>query len=138
MRSRRPRVFPVVAQDVTESLRTAKSGITFSQEYADIGMKSQVYGRPDIDPAEYIDRKQLRFMGDAAKCDLDHSSRLLISATHLGYSSRVHAIRYAYIAMQKAIDDASLTPEQINSPRVGGILGQVCDKLAEMNSRGPH
>ena len=87
----------MAAQEVTESLRTAKSGITFSQEYADIGMKSQVYGRPDIDPAEYIDRKQLRFMGDAAKCDhgrsslgrssLGRSSRLDISASRLQISA---------------------------------------------------
>ena len=79
----------MAAQEVTESLRTAKSGITFSQEYADIGMKSQVYGRPDIDPAEYIDRKQLRFMGDAAKCDHGRSSlgRSSLGRSSLGRSS---------------------------------------------------
>lgn len=81
----------MAAQEVTESLRTAKSGITFSQEYADIGMKSQVYGRPDIDPAEYIDRKQLRFMGDAAKCDHGRSSlgRSSLGRSSLGRSSRL-------------------------------------------------
>ena len=61
-------------------------------------MKSHVRGRPDINPEEFIDRKQARFMGDNAK--------------------------FAYIAMQKAIDDSGLTPEVIATPRVGGILGQ--------------
>ena len=61
-------------------------------------MKSHICGRPDLNPDELIDRKQTRFMGDNCK--------------------------YAYLAMEQAIADSGLTPEQIASPRVGGILGQ--------------
>merc|ERR1719298_134705 len=61
-------------------------------------MKSHICGRPDLNPDDFIDRKQARFMGNNCK--------------------------YAYIAMQQAIDDSGLTPEQIATPRVGGILGQ--------------
>lgn len=85
-------------EDVSKSLHDCKSGITASEKYAEIGMKSHVRGRPDIDPAEFIDRKQSRFMGENCK--------------------------FAYIAMQKAIEDSGMPAEMINSPRVGGILGQ--------------
>ena len=84
--------------DVAKSLHECKSGITFSEKYKEIGMKSHICGRPDMDPNDFIDRKQLRFMGNNCK--------------------------YAYIAMQQAVEDSGLTPEMIASPRVGGILGQ--------------
>ena len=67
---------------VTESLRTGRSGITRRESYAEIGMRSHVAAGPDVDLAEHIGRKQLRFMGAAAA--------------------------YAYISMQQAIDDAGL------------------------------
>ncbi|MFW2373025.1 MAG: beta-ketoacyl-ACP synthase I [Gammaproteobacteria bacterium] len=84
-------------QSVTESLREGKSGIRFQQEYKDMGMRSHVAGSVDIDVDAHIDRKVKRFMGDAAA--------------------------YAYIAMQQAIDDASLTAEQVSNPRAGLIMG---------------
>jgi len=93
-------------EDVTASLKSAKSGIKYNPKYAEIGMKSHICGRPEIDFAEFIDRKQARFMGDNAK--------------------------FAYIAMQKAIADAKLSEEQINSPRVGGILGQGGTSIADI------
>ena len=92
--------------DVATSLYECKSGITFSEKYAEIGMKSHVCGRPDIDPAEFIDRKQIRFMGDNCK--------------------------FAYIAMQRAVEDSGLAPEVIASPRVGGIIGQGGTSLADI------
>ena len=52
--------------EVTESLRTGKSGITYSEQFAEKGLRSHVWGKVDIDLSEHIDRKQLRFMGDAA------------------------------------------------------------------------
>merc|ERR1719327_1300233 len=61
-------------------------------------MKSNICGRPDIVCEDFIDRKQIRFMGMNCK--------------------------YAYIAMQQAIEDSGPPPETIASPRVGGILGQ--------------
>eukprot|EP00316_Scyphosphaera_apsteinii_P012343 CAMPEP_0119309072 /NCGR_PEP_ID=MMETSP1333-20130426/14080_1 /TAXON_ID=418940 /ORGANISM="Scyphosphaera apsteinii, Strain RCC1455" /LENGTH=435 /DNA_ID=CAMNT_0007312983 /DNA_START=108 /DNA_END=1415 /DNA_ORIENTATION=- len=93
-------------EDVTESLREAKSGITYNQLYDDIGMKSKVCGKPDIDTNAHIDRKQARFMGNNAK--------------------------YAFIAMQQAVADSGLTEDEIASPRVGGILGQGGTSIADI------
>ena len=84
-------------QEVTDSLRSGRSGITFSQQFADMGLRSHVWGDVKLDLKEHIDRKALRFMGDAAS--------------------------YAYIAMQQAIEDAGLTEEQYSSERVGIIAG---------------
>ena len=84
--------------DVAKSLKDCKSGITFSEKYKELGMKSNVCGRPNIDADELIDRKQLRFMGTNCK--------------------------YAYLAMEAAVKDSGLAPETIASPRVAGILGQ--------------
>ena len=85
------------AEEVTASLKTGRSGIKFSQEYADLGFRSHVHGPINIDPAEHIDRKLLRFMGSAAA--------------------------YNYIAMQQAIDDAKLPEEMVSHERTGIIVG---------------
>ena len=85
------------AASVTESLREGRSGIRFKQEYADMGFRSHVAGSVDIDFKEHIDRKVLRFMGDAAA--------------------------YAYISMQQAIADAGLIEEQVSNPRTGLVMG---------------
>ncbi|RBP52639.1 beta-ketoacyl-ACP synthase I [Arenicella xantha] len=82
---------------VTESLRNGKSGIQFCEDYAELGMRSQIAGRIHIDQAALIDRKKLRFMGDAAA--------------------------FSYIAMEQAIEDAGLDPESLRDPRVGLITG---------------
>lgn len=87
--------------DVADSLYHARSGIVKNDVYADIGMKSHVCGRPNIDLSDVpcIDRKSARFMGENAK--------------------------YAFVSMHNAILDAGLTPDVYeNNPRVGGILGQ--------------
>jgi 3-oxoacyl-[acyl-carrier-protein] synthase-1 len=84
-------------QTVTESLREGRSGITFNEDFKAIGLRSHVSGSVDIDLKEHIDRKHLRFMGDAAS--------------------------YAYVAMQKAIEDAGLDEEQVSNPRTGLIAG---------------
>lgn len=85
-------------QEVTDSLRNGRSGIVFAPEYAENGLRSQVHGAvKNLDFAEHIDRKQLRFMGDAAA--------------------------YSYIAMQQAVEDSGLTPEQVSNPRTGLIAG---------------
>ena len=85
------------AETVTESLRLGRSGIRFKQEYADMGFRSHVAGSVDIDFKEHIDRKTLRFMGDAAA--------------------------YAYISMKQAIADSGLTEEQVSNPRTGLVMG---------------
>ncbi|QLE85064.1 beta-ketoacyl-ACP synthase I [Shewanella sp. Scap07] len=84
-------------QEVTESLKAGRSGITHSDQFEEMKLRSHVWGDIKLDPKEHIDRKALRFMGDAAA--------------------------YAYIAMQQAIEDANLTEEQYSDPRVGIIVG---------------
>jgi len=89
-------------EDVTKSLHEAKPGITFAQEFADLGIKSQVRGIPDLteeDFKELIPKTALRFCGTNAK--------------------------YAYIAMDRAVQDSGLTNEQYQeNPRVAAIIGQ--------------
>ena len=82
---------------VTDSLRDGRSGISFREDYRELGMRSQVAGVPEIDVKEHIERKQLRFMG--------------------------HAAAYAYIAMQRAITDAGLEENDVSNIRTGLIAG---------------
>ena len=82
---------------VLESLKNGTSGIRFREDYKELGMRSHIAGTIDIDFKEHIDRKQLRFMGDAAA--------------------------YAYIAMQQAATDSGLNDEQMSNPRTGIIAG---------------
>lgn len=83
--------------EVVESLHHGRSGITFSQEYADLGFRSHVHGDVDIDLDANIDRKLKRFMGDSAA--------------------------YNYIATEEAIQHAGLTEEQVSHLRTGLIMG---------------
>ena len=83
--------------EVLASLKAGRSGITYSQEFADLGLRSQVWGNIKLDPSELIDRKAFRFMADAAA--------------------------FSYIAMQQAIEDAGLTTEQVSNPRTGLVVG---------------
>ncbi|MBT8114963.1 MAG: beta-ketoacyl-ACP synthase I, partial [Arenicella sp.] len=83
--------------EVTASLKNGTSGIQFCEDYAEIGMRSQIAGRVHIDCKELIDRKKYRFMGDAAA--------------------------FSYIAMEQAIADSGLDPESLKSPEVGLITG---------------
>ncbi|MDE2150152.1 MAG: beta-ketoacyl-ACP synthase I [Gammaproteobacteria bacterium] len=83
--------------EVTASLQQGRSGIRFNARYAEMGMRSRISGRPDIDLDALIDRRVRRFMGDAAA--------------------------YAYLSMRQAIADAGLRPEQISSPRAGLVAG---------------
>ncbi|MBS0200623.1 MAG: beta-ketoacyl-ACP synthase I [Proteobacteria bacterium] len=85
------------ADDVSRALREGRSGLRFVQEYADMGLRSQVAGVCEIDLESRIDRKQKRFMGDAAS--------------------------YAHVAMGDAIHDAGLDDTMISQPRVGVIAG---------------
>lgn len=82
---------------VLEALKTGKSGIKYNPSYAEQGFRSLVSGSVDIDLADFIDRKTLRFMGDAAG--------------------------FAYIAMQNAIKDSGLSEAQVSNDRTGIIMG---------------
>ena len=84
-------------QEVIDSLRSAKSGVEHSQEYADLGFRSHVYAPVRLNPDELIDRKLKRFMGDAAA--------------------------FTYLAMQDAISDASLDEGEVSHHRTGLIVG---------------
>ena len=83
--------------EVVKSLREAKSGIEFSQEYADLGFRSQIHGPIRLNLADHIDRKLKRFMGDGAA--------------------------FNYLAMQQAIADAGLEETDISNPRTGLVMG---------------
>ncbi|AVS63342.1 beta-ketoacyl-[acyl-carrier-protein] synthase I [Paracidovorax avenae] len=82
---------------VEASLRESCPGIRAMLKFAELGMRSQVAGVPDIDLEARIDRKQLRFMGDAAA--------------------------YAHVALEDAIAQAGLAPDQVSHPRTGLIMG---------------
>jgi 3-oxoacyl-[acyl-carrier-protein] synthase-1 len=84
-------------EEVLESLRSGKSGIAFNQEFADYKLRSNVSGKIDIDVKEHVDRKAMRFMGDAAA--------------------------YSYISMAQAIEDAGLSDEQVSNERTGLLVG---------------
>ncbi len=54
------------AAEVTASLRDAKSGISFSPDFAEHGFKCQVWGKPSLDPTDLVDRRAMRFLSRAA------------------------------------------------------------------------
>lgn len=84
-------------ESVAASLYEGRSGITRREEQVEIGMRSHIAGAPRIDTSEHIDRKQLRFMADAAA--------------------------FAYISMQQAIMDAGLDDAEVSNVRTGIIAG---------------
>ncbi len=84
-------------EEVRESLRDGRSGISFAPEYKELGFRSQVHGAPDIDLGEAIDRKLKRFMGDGAA--------------------------FNYVAMVEAIADAGLEQGDVSNERTGLIMG---------------
>lgn len=89
-------------EDVTKSLKDCKPGITFAEEFAELGIRSQVFGKPQLSEdeiKELVPKTALRFMGTNAQ--------------------------YAYIAMDRAIQNSGLKPEEYQeNPRVCAIIGQ--------------
>ncbi|MFO6464486.1 beta-ketoacyl-ACP synthase I [Jannaschia sp. KMU-145] len=83
--------------EVEASLRAGKSGITFAEKYAEHGFRSQVHGMPDIVVEDHIDKRNLRFMGPGAA--------------------------YNFIAMERAIADAGLEPDEVSNERTGLVMG---------------
>ena len=84
--------------EVLESLKSAKSGIEFSEKYSEMGLRSRVHGSiPEIDTSEVIDRKMLRFMADAAI--------------------------YNAIALDEAIKESGLSQDMVSHERTGLIMG---------------
>ncbi|MEM0975996.1 MAG: beta-ketoacyl-ACP synthase I [Pseudomonadota bacterium] len=83
--------------EVTEALKSGKSGIVFAPEYAERGFRSQVHGMPQITPEDHIDKRQMRFMGNGAA--------------------------YNFIAMEEAIADSGLEESDISNERTGLVMG---------------
>ena len=84
-------------QEVLASLHEAKSGITRAGKYAEMGFRSQVQGAPTLNPADVIDRRAMRFLGEGAA--------------------------WNHIAMEQAIQDSGLSPEEVSNVRTGIIMG---------------
>ena len=82
---------------VEESLRKGASGITKSLDYEEHGFRSRVHGKPNINVEDFIDKRQLRFMGDGAA--------------------------FNFIAMQQAIEDSGLEDKEVSNERTGLIVG---------------
>jgi len=85
------------ADEVLASLKNGKSGITANAAMAEHGFRSQIAGAVDIDVAEHVDKRTLRFMGPGAA--------------------------YAHIAMTQAIADAGLDESDVVNPRTGLVAG---------------
>ncbi|MBN4863593.1 MULTISPECIES: beta-ketoacyl-ACP synthase I [Providencia] len=85
-------------EEVLASLKEGRSGITFSEEFKEAGLRSHVWGNvKNLDPKDLIDRKMYRFMSDCSA--------------------------YAYLSMEQAIADSGLTEEQVSNLRTGIVVG---------------
>jgi 3-oxoacyl-[acyl-carrier-protein] synthase-1 len=83
--------------EVLESLKQGKSGLSFCPEYAELGFRSHVCGKPNIDLQEHIEKRMYRFMGDTAA--------------------------YAHLSMEQAIADAGLEDSDVSNERTGIVIG---------------
>ena len=83
--------------EVLTSLREGRSGVTFAEDHKERGFRCQIHGSIKLDVDQIVDRKVRRFMGDGAA--------------------------YNYIALQQAIADAGLEPQQISNERTGLVMG---------------
>jgi 3-oxoacyl-[acyl-carrier-protein] synthase-1 len=84
-------------QEVTASLREAKSGVVRADKYAELGFRCQVHGAPTLDPEEAVDRRAMRFLGGGAA--------------------------WNHVAMEQAIRDAGLEAADVSNERTGIIMG---------------
>ena len=84
-------------KEVKDSLFYNKSGISFSKDYYNLGFRSHIHGDININFEDFLEKKDLRFMGDGAA--------------------------YTAIAMKEAIQDANLNDELISNPLTGLIAG---------------
>src|ERR671929_2264674 len=84
-------------QEVLASLYEAKSGITRADKHAELGFRSQVQGAPTLNPADIVDRRAMRFLGEGAA--------------------------WNHVAMEQAIRDSGLEEKEISNERTGIIMG---------------
>ena len=106
------------AEEVLASLRDARSGITAAPEYAELGFRSQVHGDPAIDWESLVDRRAARFLAPGTA--------------------------YGHIAMEQAIADAGLTPDEVSHEKTGLIVGSggpstkvIIEAAETARTRGP-
>lgn len=83
--------------EITKSLKSGTSGISFNESYKELGMRSHISGSINLNLKDLIDRKHLRFMGEAAS--------------------------YAYLSAAEAIKDSGLDLSRFSSQDVGVIAG---------------
>ncbi len=84
-------------QAALASLREARSGISAAQKFRELGFRSQVQGAPSDDGMADVDRRAMRFHGGGTA--------------------------WAHLAMEQAIRDSGLTPEEVSNPRTGILMG---------------
>jgi 3-oxoacyl-[acyl-carrier-protein] synthase-1 len=84
-------------QEVLASLHDAKSGISRAEKHAELGFRSQVQGAPTLNPADVVDRRAMRFLGEGAA--------------------------WNHVAMEQAIADSGLEETEISNPRTGIVMG---------------
>ncbi len=106
------------ADEVLDSLRNARSGIVRAERYAELGFRSQVHGAPTLDPETVLDRRAMRFHGGGSA--------------------------WAQVAMEQAIAQSGLQPEEVSDPRTGIIVGSggpstrtVVDSADIARTKGP-
>jgi len=85
------------AEEVTASLREARSGVVFAPKYAELNFRCQVHAPPTVDWEALVDRRAARFLADGTG--------------------------FAQVAMQQAIADSGLTEDEISNVRTGLIVG---------------
>ena len=106
-------------EEVYKSLLNSKSGITFSEEYKEYNLKSNIHGKPNIKVEDHVDRKVMRFMGDGSA--------------------------YNYIAMNEAVKDSGLKENEVSNDLTGIVMGSggpsiknvilAADKTREKNPK---
>jgi 3-oxoacyl-[acyl-carrier-protein] synthase-1 len=84
-------------QEVLSSLHEARSGISRADKYAELGFRCQVHGAPTLNPADVVDRRAMRFLGEGAA--------------------------WNHVAMEQAIRDAGLDDAEVSNERTGIIMG---------------
>ena len=93
-------------KEVFQSLINSKSGITFSEEYKEYNLKSNVHGKPNIKLEDYVDRKFIRFMGPGSA--------------------------YNYVSMAEAVKDSGLDEKDVSNVKTGMIMGSGGPSIANV------
>jgi 3-oxoacyl-[acyl-carrier-protein] synthase-1 len=106
------------ANEVLASLREAKSGVIAAPEYAELGFRCQVHAAPQIDWDSMVDRRAARFLAQGTA--------------------------FGHIAMEQAIADSGLAPDEVSNDRTGLIVGSggastrsIVEAVDTAKTRGP-